>query len=56
MSSMILVYAALIAFVVLALIAASMVYRARRRGREPAGQPHIAPPLSKDQPPPPPRG
>ncbi len=54
MSSMILVYAALIAVVVIGLITASMLYQARRRGKEPAGQPHIAPPLPKDQPPPPP--
>ncbi len=54
MSSMILVYAALIAVVVIGLITASMLYQARRRGKETAGQPQIAPPLAKDQPPPPP--
>jgi hypothetical protein len=54
MSPMILVYVLLIAAVVVGLIVAAAVYRARR-GREPAGIPHAAPPLTEDRPPRPPR-
>jgi hypothetical protein len=55
MSPMILVYVLLIAVVVIGLIAASVIYRTRRRGRIEGGIPHAAPPLTDDRPPRPPR-
>jgi hypothetical protein len=54
MSPMIVVYVLLIAAVVVGLLLAAAVYRARR-GREAAGIPHAAPPLTDDRPPQPPR-
>jgi heme/copper-type cytochrome/quinol oxidase subunit 2 len=55
MSLLILFYVLIIALVVAGIIAASVVYLNRRRGKEPAGQPPIAPPLSEDRQPPMPR-
>ena len=52
MSPLILVYVSIIAVVVIGIIVASVLYLNRRRGKEPAGQAPIAPPLPKDRPPP----
>ena len=55
MSPIILVYVLLIAAVVVGLLVATTVYRARRRGRDTAGIPPAAPPLTEDRLPRPPR-
>jgi heme/copper-type cytochrome/quinol oxidase subunit 2 len=55
MSPIILFYVLLITLVVVGIITASVIYLNRRRGKEPAGQPPIAPPLSEDRRPPMPR-
>lgn len=52
MSPLILFYISIIAVVVLGIVVASILYLNRRRGKEPAGQAHAAPPLPKDTRPP----
>jgi heme/copper-type cytochrome/quinol oxidase subunit 2 len=55
MSPLILFYVAIIAVIVIGVIVASVLYLNRRRGKEPAGQRPVAPPLRKDDGPPAPR-
>lgn len=52
MSPLILFYIAIIAAVVIGVIVASVLYLNRRRGKEPAGQRPVAPPLRRDEGPP----